>query len=305
MTTHTRRATSLAPNSLRLGFLACAILSGRALAADSYTFTRIIIPGATEVHGQAINNQGDIAGNYIDANGALVGWIRTKHAVTMYHSYGVPGTTEINGINDTGLAWGGYLGTDDIAHGFTLQRGVTTPLDLPGAFATIPIGINNRGFVSGVVVDANGVHGFTRANGVFSVFDYPAAGVDTTLLFGTNDQGQVPGVYFDAQGGHAFLKAGNTLTPVGYPGAAYTQPSSINNRGDIVGHYQTTPGLPPHIPQHGLLVRGGIYSTVNYPGAVATRLFQINDAGVIIGSGLDQGGTTFGFIATPDKQGPK
>jgi hypothetical protein len=298
MNTHaTRRATRFAPPLLLpLGLIVWAFASPVS-AAPEYTFTRIDLPGAVEAHGQGINNRGDLAGNAIDASGVLRGWIRAKDGTLTYYNFGVPGTTEVNGLNDTGVAWGGYLGADDIAHGFVLRHGVKTDLDLPGAFATVPIGINNRGFVSGVVVDAGGVHGFTGTEGAYAVFDYPAPGVAVTLLFGNNERGQVPGVYFDAQGGHGFLKSGSTLVPIHFPGSAYTQPATINNSGDIVGHYQTTPGLPAHIPEHGLLVKNGVYRTLNYPGAAATRLFQINDAGDIIGSALDQNGRSFAFVA--------
>jgi probable HAF family extracellular repeat protein len=73
----------------------------------------------------------------------------------------------------------------------------------------------------------------------------------------------------------------------------------ISERGDIVGHYQTTPGLPAFLPEHGFLLCNGEFVTVDYPGAAATRLFTINDRGQIVGWFIDTNGDNHGFLATP------
>ena len=46
-------------------------------------------------------------------------------------------------------------------HGFTFTRGVYATLDYPAALETIPAGINNSGWISGIYVDSsNTAHGF-------------------------------------------------------------------------------------------------------------------------------------------------
>ena len=46
-------------------------------------------------------------------------------------------------------------------HGFLLVKGVFTTIDVPGAVATLPAGINRAGNIVGLYTDAAGnAHGF-------------------------------------------------------------------------------------------------------------------------------------------------
>src|SRR5262245_2109304 len=72
----------------------------------------------------------------------------------------VPGTSpnyaELNGINDSGQIVGSYGG-----HGFLLDQGSYTTIDVPGAQATFATGINDSGQIVGWYLDAGGgQHGF-------------------------------------------------------------------------------------------------------------------------------------------------
>jgi hypothetical protein len=45
-------------------------------------------------------------------------------------------------------------------HGFLLDQGSFTTLDVPGGFDTYPSGINASGQIVGSYIDAGGTHGF-------------------------------------------------------------------------------------------------------------------------------------------------
>jgi probable HAF family extracellular repeat protein len=75
------------------------------------------------------------------------------------------------------------------------EDGVYTTIDVPRASLTFPFGINNRGHVVGLYLDANQVrHGFLYKNGVLTTIDHPLASSDTQAD-DLNDRGQIVGLY--------------------------------------------------------------------------------------------------------------
>jgi probable HAF family extracellular repeat protein len=87
-----------------------------------------------------------------------------------------------------------------------------------------------------------------------------------------------PGVYSF----RGFLLTDGRLVKLDYPGARYTQPLGINNRGQVVGQYQTPDGTT-----HGFLWQRGRFTTIDKPGAPTTSLININDRGQILGATAD------------------
>jgi hypothetical protein len=89
---------------------------------------------------------------------------------------------------------------------FVLDKGVYATLAAPGASATLPFGINNRGQIVGAYVDPDGgtaggfTHGFLFEDGVFSTIDVPGPGPSETELTGISNSGEIAGVYRDALG---------------------------------------------------------------------------------------------------------
>jgi probable HAF family extracellular repeat protein len=78
--------------------------------------------------------------------------------------------------------------------------------------------------------------------------------------------------------------------PINIPGSYGTDPSAINNNGQIVGTAYLVPGHPD-----GFLWSNGTFSLLDYPGAVATSAYGINDSGHIVGIAEDANGIGFGF----------
>ena len=75
--------------------------------------------------------------------------------------------------------------------------------------------------------------------------------------------------------GPGFLRDRGRFKAVGHPDAVLeTAPYGINNRGQIVGGYDTAGFVV-----HGFLLDRGRYRTIDYPGAQRTLTLRINDRG--------------------------
>ena len=148
------------------------------------------------------------------------------------------------GINNRGQIVGGYDTTGFAVHGFVLDRGRYTTIDVPGASRTIALRINARGQTIGFYLDAAGT---TRvylraANGSLTTLAFP--GAVATVPFGINNRGHVVGFYMDAnQVRHGFLFEDGSLTTIDHPLAASdSQAHDLNDRGQIVGLYERVAG---------------------------------------------------------------
>ena len=75
----------------------------------------------------------------------------------------------------------------------------------------------------------------------------------------------------------AFARQLGTLTTIDFPGASFTSGQGINDRGDIVGRWDSA-GV-----SHGFLLSGGSFTTIDFPGAGFTSLLKINSPGEIVG----------------------
>jgi probable HAF family extracellular repeat protein len=163
-------------------------------------------------------------------------------------------------------------------------------IDVPGAYVTVAIGINDRSQIVGFFEDATGLHGFVRSNGQFTTLDVPNA-YDTRAT-GINSQGQVVGRYAMAgQPSHGFLLENGRFVTIDPPGATSASASGINDLGQIVGSYSDASG------SHGFLWTHGQFVTLNGPQAVpsGSSAFAINRSGQIVGGYFDGGGMAHGF----------
>ncbi len=128
-------------------------------------FTTIDHPDAVRLTGEpiSINNRGQIAGAYTDAQGAFRGFLQDKHGFT---NVDVPGAlqTQPYKINDHGQVVGLFVDAKTgVQHGFLLDNSVFTTIDVPGAVLTAALDIDNHGQIAGQYLDAAGIfHGFLR-----------------------------------------------------------------------------------------------------------------------------------------------
>ena len=158
-------------------------------------------------------------------------------------------------MNDAGQIVGSYHSAGTAAgRGFLYNAGVFSTIDVPGAYATAPNGINNAGQVVGYYNTAPGHEdGFLYANGAFATIDVP--GAVATEAIGINNAGQIVGLYVKNGISHGFLDTGGAFSTIDLPGARYTALFGINDGGQIVGQF----GFPvdangsAHKPDHGFL----------------------------------------------------
>ena len=173
------------------------------------------------------------------------------------------------------------------------KLGRVTPINVPGATATLALDINAQRFIVGRYTSAGRSHGFMRSpEGDITSIDFPGASL--TVAAAINDPGDIVGQYALPSAPterHGFLLQDGVFSSFDPPGAVFTNALGINERGDIVGRYCTH--LPCAAPGggsfHGFLLRDGEFTTVDIAGALETDLFKVNARGQILG----------GF-ATPD-----
>ena len=96
----------------------------------------------------------------------------------------------------------------------------------------------------------------------------------------------------------AFLEVNGVFTTISVPSSlpGSTAANGINNLGQIVGSFNTSPGGNG---LHGFLDTNGVFTTLDVPGsplAKATEALGINDAGQIVGDNFLQGSGTVGFL---------
>jgi hypothetical protein len=119
---------------------------------DSGTITQLDVPGAAVTQPRAINDSGEIAGDWTDSAGVTHGFLWT--AAQGFTLFDAPQATltSITAINSSGVTVG-YFSDGKADHGFILDaRGVVTILEAPQASSTIPNGINATGQVTGLYI---------------------------------------------------------------------------------------------------------------------------------------------------------
>lgn len=293
------------------GVLVCALLLStlncfaQTAAAGNFQFRNIDVPGALATFASGINDRGQIVGFARLAPGVFLGYEQDAPGASL-RTIAFPGArnTFPQTINNSGVIAGEFDNEDRIFHGFILDRGRFTTVDVPGAILVEIVDLNDRGDLVGAWEDANfGFHGFRRdKNGVITIIDDPdqTSSAPSTQAFGLNNRGNVNGPFQDAQGNfHGFLLEHGVFQTVDAPGAIMTAPEGMNNSDDMVGFLIGQDNV-----QHGFLKQGDDFITYDFPGAVgATFPFQVNDEGTILGIYFDEQGVTHSFIAVPQDDG--
>ena len=187
-------------------------------------------------------------------------------------------------------------------HGWLLSGGTFTIIDLPGASATRPRGINLHGDIVGhYVSQGEQEHGFLLRDGVFTTIDFPDA--DQTTASGINDNGDIAGYYVDWKDRtHGFVLHAGTFTKIDYPGASFTEAWKVNNSGQIAGRYVGSDGN-----HHLYRLTNGNFESFDYPGAVETAPAAYSHAGGLNNSGdivnTYASGTPYGNLANKNVYG--
>jgi hypothetical protein len=274
---------------------------------------------------QAINDFGEITGNYNDASPAQVqhGFLRTADGAIV--SFDPPGSqlTVPQVINNEGTVLGYFFDAAGSEHGFTRARnGNFKTFDEPNAgasafSATQPNGINDLGAIVGVYADANGDnHGFLREpNRSFITIDAPGTSEGTVLATqcaSINLEGVLGCQYLDTAGTwHALLRyPGGTFVTVDAPGSGtgggdlgtftgFLQ--AVNDFDQMTGEY-----ADPNNGYHGYVRNAaGRFVEFTVPGGGAdnangTYPFSMNIWGLVTGFSADPNGNVTAFVRFAD-----
>jgi probable HAF family extracellular repeat protein len=200
-------------------------------------------------------------------------------------------------LNDNG-AIVGFLGSGSGANfritGFLLSGGKFTSFRFPGSRDTFPQDINKQGVIVGSFDTAtgNGQSAFMVHNGVFSQINIPGFPGAPAIAEGINELGDIVGQFNGNGSDFGFLLHPGKLTIISFPGAqGGTFPTSINNKGVVVGTYHLT----EDDVDHGFMWKNGVFTNIVFPGAGSTTPTKINDNGDIVGSYVDTKIIAHGF----------
>jgi hypothetical protein len=245
---------------------AMLLVGSAAGAATTETFIPTIVqyPGSSSTMARGINNSGDIVGTYACSPAA--------------------------GCTLTGAA--GTAGS----HGFLLQDGVYTRIDVPGGTNTVARGISEQGTIIGHYGAAGVTHGFAYSEGNYvypidvpaELFDNPASAARQTLPVRISPQGDIVGCFHEANltmtTMHGWLWRNGRFTALATPhdpgDTTSHDPDTMNNgitpSGEIVGFYFSS-GV-------SYVADGrGIQFTFTVDGDRFTLAWDVNARGDIVG----------------------
>jgi len=238
---------------------------------------------------QKINDNGDIVGVFVDANGISHGFTRLANG-TFSAPINDPNSptpfTEGRGINNSRLVCGDYTDSAGAFEGFFFSHGTFTNYDIEPTF-TIVLGVNNAGDFVGSVIPSSGIQsGFLSIGGNVTEFTVPNA--TATLAYQINDRNTSCGYYIDADGvtTHGYYRDpnGTIHAPIDPAGSTGTIVFGNNATNFIVGRYADAGGTT-----HGLLFvpKGNHFLVYDQPGATFTSLNGINRSNTIVGRYTD------------------
>jgi hypothetical protein len=295
--------------------------------ATQYTYTTITIPGASRTFATAINDSGEVVGDY--STGTSTAFAGFTDVNGTYTTIIGAGSTQINSVNASGEIAGldtnstgnfqGYIDDNGVfttinspylnsyavsinnsgevvgEPGYLYANGVFTALNAPGAIETDTDAINNNGEVVGSYYmnpSNTVVHGFTYQNGVFTTFDPP--GSTGTYATAINDSGMVVGYDFYVGGEAGFIDNNGTYATINPAGSTSTIPTGVNASGEVAGYYYNSSGT-----EVGFIYDQGTYTTIAPTGSTNTVLTGINASGEVAGYYYDSSGEEHGFTASP------
>lgn len=169
-------------------------------------YTDISVPGKLHTMPTKIGESGEVVGCYHGTNflADMRGIVQRGDEITVFEA--LPSTMH-NGITPGGNVIVGlsYESRTQV-HGYRIDRGVVSRIDVPGAAITTTWDISPTGKIVGHYAEAVGapMRGYSLDADGYTMIDYP--GARWTQIFGINARGDMVGVYADANGAiHGFL----------------------------------------------------------------------------------------------------
>jgi probable HAF family extracellular repeat protein len=283
--------------------LACALSAPAQAQAQRWTAVDLGVVGATPLYGAALNEAGQVVGNYTtstpiyntrgfitDANGTAIRALDNGGRIY----------SGVRAINDAGQVAGDISTASGAIQAFFTGPNGAGITEL-GAFAagqnSVASGINNAGQVTGMAGSNTGSHIFvTGPNGVGMLDLGAGAGYDI------NASGQVTGVVFGLDGlsnGHAFITDANgaNLRDIGTLGGSQSNGLAINVHGQVAGAAST--GTTSHAFLTGPNGQGMV-DLGALAGGASSVAYGMNDAGMTVGDSTTADHLNHAFITGLD-----
>jgi hypothetical protein len=260
-------------------------------------FVLFSVEGRT-TYAYSINDNGAVAGYYLDARGVPHGYVREPSGHFISFDPPESSGTQAYSINAHGAITGSFFlrsedGPGQPQHGFLRDpAGHFAAFDPPQSTYTTPQSINARGEITGYYRPTltKALTGFLREpDGAFISVDVPGSYI--TLPQGINSEGDVTGYYFlpgdiDGDFNHGFIRrSGGEYITFMVPGSVTTFAVSINASGAVTGGYTVAGRLFGFVRD-----REGNFSSFD-PFYDVTYANSINDEGAVAG---------LGFVRAPD-----
>jgi probable HAF family extracellular repeat protein len=165
---------------------------------DHGNFTTIAYPGATITIPEAINNKGEVVGNWSDESGTQYMFKYVDGTFTELNVTGATRTEGVGGVNDNGET-SGFYGNNGGNYGFLLSsEGELQTIEDPNdPTITGLAGLNNNGQAVGNWFNTNTqeTNGFLWSDRKFKNINYP--GASSTYPQGINDSSVIVGCWFN------------------------------------------------------------------------------------------------------------
>ena len=200
------------------------------------------------------------------------------------------------GVNANGVTVGEFIGPP--TQGFSLVNGTYAPINAPGAYYTVALGVNAENAIFGnYYTSLSGYFGYLLAvTGLFTTINYP--GSTFTQLAGLNDQNMAVGLYENATGPlHAFGWQNDTYFEAPLPKGSSSRATAVNDNGDVAGWYVDSSG-----DEYGFVWNPTTNQLVKVKGPEGSKFIIVtginNTHAQITGSYNSSTGETIGFIGT-------
>src|SRR5689334_14499160 len=275
------------------GVALATLLYGGAAVAQVANITPIVVPNSSYVTVSALNQQGNVAGYFGDANGVLHAFFWDGLALDQ-GSLGGSSALAFD-LNDFDQTTGYAYAVGDVDFRAFLGAGRTL-LDLGslGGASSVGRSINNASAVTGysfVSLTSADFHAFVSRQGAMT--DLGTLGGPTSAGVDINDNGEVAGDS-DLAGGlsyHGFFHDGVVMRDIGTLGGTFSSVIDLNNLGQVTGSARTAAE-----EDHAYLYSGGSILDLGTLGGNFSIGYAINDAGVVAGDSALAGDLVQGFV---------
>lgn len=279
------------------------------LAPDrDWSFVDVSIPGADQVRIQAIDDAGNVAGWFYDADDVAHGFVMAADGTVRVID--IPGaeSTFIYAMNNAGDVGGTFFteGSEwGVSTGFVLSaNGTLNFIDVLNAISVTVTGLNEQGDIGGHFSEVSTpAQGFVQtAGGSVTTFGAPwAADGSGSYVRDIDSNGNAAG-YFSTDSGRianaGFVRSSDgTFTDIRYFIPSFSlQVHAMNDLGDVAGYTEDVDGRDRPF----VLTPDGVWTEVDHPDYPYNfQITALNNRGEIAGWYSDDGSPRQAFIAQP------